>query len=181
MFKWMARWFISRFESRYRYDASYLREVLEQGGIRLLVPSQQIARAGSLQREAPVELFHAARLAAAMHGGCGPCLQLCAQFAEEAGMDLDQIRAVLRADVASMSGQSRRGCEFARLVLAEQQVGELRAELERQFGAAAVIEMAYAVATADFYPKFKRALGHAAACFPVRVGNGTVDPRPLPA
>ena len=65
----------------------------------------------------PVETSFAAKLTGALAEDCGPCTQLCVDMALEAGMARDQIEAVLRRDLKTMTPDVALGFQFADAIL----------------------------------------------------------------
>jgi hypothetical protein len=58
---------------------------------------------------------------------------------------------------------------FAATVSRGDDAPELRETLRARFGSPALVELGLAVASARFFPAFKRALGHARSCAVVQV------------
>ena len=122
--------------------------------------------------DAPPELWAGAALASTLDGDCGPCAQLTVDFALEAGVRPEIIRACLRRDFEA-AGLAGLGFRFAEAAIADDPVdGELREEIEQNFGATAVVALAFATATARAFPVLKRAMGHGQACQRIDLGYG---------
>lgn len=180
MLAWFARRYLDRFEREWSYDMSYAREILDAGGYEALAPISGIQKAMSYRRDVPTDVLVTAKLVATRSGDCGPCLQLGATMASRAGVPDATIAAVLEGDRDAMSEPVRLAYDFTRAVLARDGWdGPVRDELEKRYGKRAMISLAYAIATARFYPDLKYALGAGHACSRVRVGNIDVVPQPV--
>ncbi len=171
---------LDAFEREWDYDVTYMREVLDAGGVAALAPMQALQKVSAYRGGAPVELRFAASIVAGRAADCGPCLQLGVRMAERSGMPVDQIRAVLSADRDAMNDVTRLGYDFARCVLARDGWDTpARDEIVRRFGKKALIEVSYAFAVAAFYPAFKYAFGAGHACQRISVGNAELVPATL--
>ncbi len=170
---------ISRFEDRYDYDARYMHQILDtsvSAFVKLL-----LARPMTSHRQAvPDDALFAAGMAAVRFEDCGPCAQLAVNMAREAGMAPAAVRAIVARDTAAMSSDARLGLAFADAVIAHAPCDELRAEVRRRWGDAALVTLAYAITTARIYPTMKRVLGHAHACERLSV-DGELVPAARPA
>ena len=180
MLTWFARRYLDRFEREWSYDMGYARAVLEAGGYEAIAPLSGIQKAMSYRREVPTDVFFTAKMVSTRSGDCGPCLQLVAEMASRAGVAQKTIAAVIAGDRDAMPEPVRLAYDFTRAVLARDGWdGPAREALERRYSKRAMISLAYAIATARFYPDFKYALGEGHACERVRVGNLEVVPRPV--
>lgn len=112
MRKAIAGLFLDRFEKRYDYDVSYLRALLAASPAAFfkLAPCEKLAQ----HREAaPAEALFAAKLVGAMHEDCGPCVQIVADMAREAGVADAVVAAVLRREAGAMGEDARIAFRFA--------------------------------------------------------------------
>jgi len=179
----MIRWFLHRkirnFEKELNYDATYLHHIVDVGGLSLIWPLLMLQQLGSLRRSTPLDAYFAASLVAARKGDCGPCLQLVTRMAEQQKVPPGQLQAVLTGNPQAMSPDVALAYRFALLTLRREDNSELRQEIERRWGARAVVELGYVVATAGVYPLLKASLGHAEFCFPVEVGGQRLAPAPV--
>lgn len=115
------------------------------------------------------EVFHLARIAATQADDCGTCVQIVVLLARRDGVDAAMLRTALNGervrlpeplgDVLTYAGEVARGGGSP----------ELREKLRARLGDAAFVELTLAIATARFFPTFKRGLGHAVACSAMRV------------
>ena len=117
------------------------------------------------------EVYHAAGLAAAMAEDCGPCVQIHVNLAQR-----DRVPAeVLRNLVARRLDQVPRDVAIAFVYGEKISRGELadeeRDQLRAKWGEKGLVELAFMVAVARFYPALKRGLGYAHTCERVIVGS----------
>ncbi len=175
MLKWLAKKQLDKFERRWGYDTSYVREIVDEAGVGAVMPLQALAKAGSFRRNVPLEAHYGAKITAAKVSDCGPCLQLVVSMAEDEGLAPDVIRAILQREFGKLSNDALLGVDLALATIAREGGGDdARDEILRRWGYAGLVSLAYAIVTAQAYPTFKYALGHGRACERVRVGNETV-------
>lgn len=110
MFTRFVRRQLERFERRWQYDASYMREVLDEGGIGALLPMQTLQKLGAYRKDVSPEVHYAAGLAATRAADCGPCMQLGVRMAEAQSVSshLRRQRAHDRVRVSSRRGRRLR-------------------------------------------------------------------------
>jgi AhpD family alkylhydroperoxidase len=117
------------------------------------------------------EVYHAAGLAAAMVEDCGPCVQIHVNLAQRERVSAE----ILRNLVARRLDQVPRDVAIAFLYGEKISRGELADEerdlLRATWGEKGLIELAFVVAVARFYPALKRGLGYAYTCERVIVGS----------
>ena len=115
---------------------------------------------------APDDVRHLAALGAARAQDCGACVQIGVNLALAAGVDADVLRAAIGAESpAELSEAQDEALAFGRAVaLQDPSAADLRERLRARHGDAAVVELAWAVAVAQFYPVLKRGMGFAEAC-----------------
>lgn len=180
MLNWFAKRWLDKFERDWDYDVSYMHRILEAGGIGAMMPMNGLQKIASYSGGCPIEVLSTARIVASRAGDCGPCLQLTVKMAERAGMQAEQIRAVLTQDVEAMNKNVGLVYDFTRAVLARDGWdAPLRDEIVQRFGARALIAISYSIALAGFYPAFKYAYGAGHACSRIRVGSTEVAPLPV--
>lgn len=83
------------FERRYHYDLTYARDLLSVG-VGSLVAFSLATGLGAVRLGLGKGPWYAAKLVAAQHEDCGPCVQLVARIARDDGLAPDQIAAVLQ-------------------------------------------------------------------------------------
>jgi hypothetical protein len=164
---------IEAFERAFKYDASYMKEVLavSRAAFALLARLQAMA---AYRKDVPPAAWYAAKLVATMHEDCGPCTQLVADMASNDGVAAATVRAILTGREDAMDADTLLGYRFARGVLARaSQADDLRGEIVRRFGARGLISLAFGIAGSRMYPTLKYALGHGRACRAVVVAGQT--------
>jgi hypothetical protein len=177
----IARSRLAAFEREWNYDTSYMRDILS-AGFGALRPLLGLGRMAAFRRGVPAAPWFAAKLAATRAEDCGPCLQLVVTMAERAGVAEPVLRALLAGDAAGVPEDVALGWRFARAALAHDPAADdLRAEIERRWGRAGLVSLAYAIAVSRVYPTLKYALGHGRACALVRVGAHESAVAPAPA
>lgn len=119
----------------------------------------------------PADSYHAAGMAAAMVEDCGQCVQIHVNLALKDGVAPDVLRALAarRLDEvpALVALAFNYGDATSRGVMAD----ELREQIRAAWGERGLIELAFTIATARFYPGLKRALGYAHTCERVVVAD----------
>ena len=176
MLRWLMGGFIDRFEKRYDYDASYMRDLLEADPAAFLAFSKVQGLGG--YRKAPPRALVAARLVGTLAEDCGPCTQIVVRMAEEEGLPPAVLKAILTGDEAAMGPDAALAWRFARASLARdiEAADPLRDEIVRRWGAKALAAIALGLASARVYPTVKYALGHGKACSRVQIGGEAVAP-----
>jgi hypothetical protein len=174
MFKWFVKRQLEKFGARWGYDTGYMREIVDDAGVRAVLPMQALGKLGSY-RKAPLQAYYGAALTAGKAADCGPCLQLGVRMAEAAGMQPQTIRAILERDYAKLSKEALLGVELALATIARDGSGEeARAEILQRWGRAGLVSLAYAIVVAQAYPTFKYAIGHGHACVRLSIGGETL-------
>lgn len=174
MLNWFARRALRRFSKRYGYDTTYLAEMLEHAPS-AFYKFALVQAAASHRKRVPVDALFAVKLVASSAADCGPCTQLAADMAAEAGMNEQQIAAVLGGRREELDANVLLAYDFARAIAAhpERQL-ETRAAVAERWGTAGVVELGLGFVMAQVFPRLKGALGHAASCSSVRVGERPV-------
>ena len=171
---------IDYFAGRYDYDASYMHALLDASprGFRKFSKATGLANHGESVEAAPL---HAAKLAGTLAEDCGPCTQLVADMAREAGVAADQIEAVLRGDHKAMTDDVALAWRCAPAVLAASpELDELRETVRQRWGDKGVVELTFALQASRLFPMVKLGLGYAKECRQVIV-EGHPIPIPGPA
>ena len=102
MIKWALKRAIGKFEREWKYDASYMRELIDVSP-RAAWLFSRVTALGKFRRDVPGEAWYAAGITAVRHEDCGPCTQLAVTMAERAGISPAVLRAVLAEDDAALS------------------------------------------------------------------------------
>jgi hypothetical protein len=172
---------LGAFERAFRYDASYLREILDASRRAFWRVSRLQALAGH-REEVPAGPWYAAKLVATMLEDCGPCTQLVADMAEREGVAPPVIGAVVAGREEGMPAEVALGYRFARAVLARHpDADQLRDEVVRRWGRRGLVSLALGITGSRMYPTLKYALGHGRACSAVRIGGESQPVRALAA
>ena len=170
MLKMLIRSRLSAFERRYNYDAGYMRQILEISP-KAFLRLQGLTRISGYRGPAP-EIWAGALLASSLDGDCGPCAQLVADFALEAGVDPGRLRAAVGRDFAA-AGDVGLGFRFAEAAIRDApEAAALRQEIAASHGEEAVLAASFAAISGRAYPVLKRALGHGQACQRLSIGAG---------
>jgi hypothetical protein len=181
---WLARLVapgLDAFERRHGYDTRYIREIAAaspSGFVRFALATML----GDGRSGVPIDAWYAVKLVAIRHEDCGPCTQLVVRMAEEEGVPVETIRAVLERRGPS-APEVTLAVAFAEAALARDLVtsDRLRPEIVARWGPAGLVAIARALANARMYPTIKYALGHGRACSRVTASGGTIDVAPREA
>ncbi len=174
MFKWVLRRAIDRFEREWKYDGSYMRDIIDASP-RAAWLFSRAAALGRFRCDIPIEPWYAAGITAVRHEDCGPCTQLGVTMAERAGVSPAVLRAVLTDNLDAMPPDVALVWKFTRATLAhDASADEYREAIVKRWGRRALISLAFAIAAARIYPTVKYALGNGKACVRVVVGGTPV-------
>jgi hypothetical protein len=174
MIRWALRKAIDKFERQWKYDASYMRDLIDISP-RAAWLFSRAAALGQFRRGIPIEPWFAAGITAVRQEDCGPCTQLGVAMAERAGVNPAVIRAVLADNPEAMPPDVRLVWKFTRATLAHDVAAdEYRDEIVKRWGRGALVSLAFAITASRIYPTVKYALGHGKACMRI-----VVDGRPV--
>jgi len=109
MIKWLLRRRLAAFERAWKYDASYMHEVLDADPSALMAFSK-VASLGRYHKDAPLAAYHAVRIVGTMAEDCGPCTQLTVDMALRAGVDPAVLRAVVSREFSAMPADVSLAC-----------------------------------------------------------------------
>ena len=164
--------YVSAFERKYNYDATYLHELAD-------ISPRDFYRFAKVQmtlqskHHAPNDALQAAAIGGALVEDCGPCVQIASDRAVEAGMSGDTIKALLSSQPADAYAQL--GFDYARALLnASETLDTLRETVETRWGKRGLIALTFTAMAARNFPVLKRALGRAKTCQRVRVGGADI-------
>jgi hypothetical protein len=175
MIKWILNRAIDKFERNFKYDAGYMREIIDASP-RAAWLFSRAAALGQFRRDIPIEPWYAAGITAVRHEDCGPCTQLGVTMAERAGVSPAVLRAVLTDNPAAMPPDVALVWNFTRATLAhDAAAGEYRHAIVKRWGKRALVSLAFAITAGRIYPTVKYALGHGKACMRVVVGGAPVQ------
>lgn len=169
--------FVGRFQKRYDYDVSYMRDLIAIDPMAFMAFSNVQGLGG--YAKAPKEALIAVRLVATLAEDCGPCTQIVVSMGEEQGVDPAVLKGVLTGDEAAMGADAALAWKFARASLARdmEAADPLRDEIVRRWGRKALAAIALAIASARVFPTVKYALGHGKTCSKVQVRGEAVAPK----
>lgn len=177
MFRFFARRAVRQFGARYAYDASYLEALLDASPSAFL-KFARLSRLAAHREQAPIEASFAAKLVGALAEDCGPCVQLVADMAREAGVSGEQVAAVLKADQAGMSEATRAGYDFAvALVRRDDRLEDARTRVRALWGEKGLVDLTLAAQASRLYPMLKAGLGFAKECTRVTVDGAALAVR----
>ncbi len=171
---YLARRAIAAFERRWNYDASYLREVLDEGGVGAILPLDALNKVSRYRRGVPARAYYAAKVTAAVAADCGACAQLVVSMAEFEGLDVESLRAIVAGDRALLSEEERLGYDLARATLKREPADHIREAIRKRWGPRALVSLAYALVAAQAFPTFRYALGRGYACTCLRAAGTDV-------
>lgn len=176
MLKSILKAVVGRFERRYGYDASYMRELIDIDPAAFFAFSK--VQGFSSYRKAPPEALVAASLVGTLAEDCGPCTQIVVHMAEDNGVSGKVLKGILTGDEAAMGPDATLAWRFARASLARdmETADPLRDEIVRRWGKKALAAISLSLATARIYPTVKYALGHGKTCSKVQVRGEAVAP-----
>ncbi len=171
MIKWLFTGVLDRFSRKWRYDASYAKDMLD-ADLSAFWIFARVQGMAAYRRGVPREAWHTARIMTALDEDCGPCTQLTVDMAAAEGVAPDVLRAVLAGDVAAMPPDVALAFRFVAAVRARRpEADELREAVVASWGQRGLISLAFAITVARIYPSIKYALGHGQACRRVTVAG----------
>ena len=175
MIKWALRRVIKKLERNWKYDASYMHDIIDASP-RAAWLFFRAAALGHFRRDIPLEPWYAAGITAVRHEDCGPCTQLAVTMAERDGISPAVLRAVLTDHPGAMPPDVALVWKFTRATLAHDPAADqYREAIVRRWGPRALVSLAFAITAARMYPTVKYALGHGKACMRI-----VVDGAPIP-
>jgi len=164
MLKFVARHLVNRAEKRIGVELDYAHQIA-QTDFGLMSRYGKIFGFLDPNKNVPALAYHVARIRGAVALDCGTCVEAEVNLAKKSGIKPETIKALLQADYA---GLSKEIFAVARLtdavVLKRDDDPEARAEIQKAFGDAGLIEICYAMNGAALLPGIKRAMGYATQC-----------------
>lgn len=174
MIKWALHKAIDKFERDWKYDGSYMRDIIDASP-RAAWLFSCAAALGKFRRKVPLGPWYAAGITAVRHEDCGPCTQLGVAMAERAGVNPAILRAVLSDNPGGMPADVELVWKFTRATLAHDPAADdFRDAIVKRWGQLGLISLAFTITAARIYPTVKYALGHGKACMRVVVGGTPV-------
>ena len=170
MIKWVLQKAIDKFERDWKYDASYMRDIIDASP-RAAWLFSRVTALGQFRRDLPIEAWCSAGITAVRHEDCGPCTQLAVTMAERAGVSPAVLGAVLADNPDAMPPDVALVWKFTHATLAHDLAAdEYREAIVTRWGRRALISLAFAITAARLYPTVKYALGHGKPCMRIVVG-----------
>jgi alkylhydroperoxidase family enzyme len=118
----------------------------------------------------PVGPINVARLVSSRHADCGPCVQIGVHFAKKDGVPDDVLRAVVDQHPENLTPELADVYHFVESIFSDSPDQErLRERMRERYGDEGLIEMSFAVASAQVFPMTKRVLGYATSCSKVKI------------
>jgi hypothetical protein len=132
----------------------------------------------ALHRQAlPVDAMHVARILSAASRDCGTCVQTAVNGAQRDGVRAAILTATLERRPEALPPELREIYDFTEHVLQRTYAeDELRGLIRRRHGDRALVDLAFAIASAQVFPLLKQVLGYATTCSKVVV---RVDGEPV--
>jgi len=159
---------IDDFESHYKYDSTYMRELLEYSPGGFSKFSNFMPLSSHREKLCP-EDYWVAKLAAMQVEDCGDCLQLNVRMALEGGVSKSLIEAVIKGGEA-LPVNLKDVYDFATSVSAHAQIdNDLMERIEARYDKGTLLEFGLNIATAKVFPTIKRALGYTRSCNVVEI------------
>ena len=174
MFEWLMHKGIAAFERQWKYDASYVHEIIDADP-RAAWMFQRSVGLGKYRKDVPADALFTAGITAVRNEDCGPCTQLGVSMAEKSGVDPKVLRAVLTENPQMMPPDVALAWRFTRATLDHDPAADkYRDEIIKRWGPRAVVSLAFAIVTARMYPTVKYAMGHGKACTRIVVDGAPV-------
>lgn len=176
MLRYLLNKMLLAFKKRYHYDVQYQQQILS-ADLAAFLKFSGFQTMASHTGNLPAGPLFAARLRAIVAEDCGPCTQLAADLAQEAGLAPELIRAILERDRAKLPEEIQLVVSFSDLVLAHQpQADELRPQILARWGFPGLIAIAFAISSYRVYPALKYSLGYGKTCSRVMLNKTAVVP-----
>lgn len=116
------------------------------------------------RKAVPADAYHAAGMAAAMVEDCGPCVQIHVNLALKDGVNADVLRTLAARTLDKAPPHVALAFRYGDAVSRGEAADEMRDEIRKLWGEKGLIELAFTIATARFYPAVKRGMGLAHTC-----------------
>ncbi len=126
---------------------------------------------GGNRKFTPADVYHAAGMAAAMVEDCGACVQIHVNLALQDGVSADVLRALVAKRLDQAPATAALGFRYGEAIATGATADDLREEIRAKWGEHGLIELAFTIATARFYPAVKRGMGYAHTCERVVIDN----------
>lgn len=160
---------LSQLERFVGESVDYLRFVAEKSP-RLLRKFRHVFFFANCRKACPKDIFHMAGILGSLEQDCGTCVQISVNVAKKDGLTKDFIFEVMRGQISGWDRARQDAFHYMSAVLKKDgATHDLREAFRRNYGDEALIEVAYALASAQVYPVVKRTLGYAISCKMIEV------------
>lgn len=159
---------INQFEAHYKYDGTFMRELLENSPKGLEKFNNFLPLSAHKEKLGP-EDYWVAKLATMQVEDCGECLQLNVRMALEAGISKDLVRATINGG-NGLPTNLKDVYHYAKSVAGHDLVdNDLMARIEACYDKGSLLEFGICIATAKVFPTIKRAVGYTKACSLIKI------------
>jgi alkylhydroperoxidase family enzyme len=173
MLKWFLTKMIKAGERQIGVEIDYAYHLRDVAPFRLMRLSM-IKTVEGTRKHTPADAYHAAGMAAAMNEDCGQCVQIHVNLALKDGVPGDVLQDLVARKFEQAPGDAVLGFRYGEAVARGEECSELRDKIRDKWGEPGLIEIAFTIATARFYPALKRGMGFAQSCERVTVGTAQV-------
>jgi alkylhydroperoxidase/carboxymuconolactone decarboxylase family protein YurZ len=154
---------IREFEAHYKYDGTFMRELLEHSPAGLAKFNNFLPLSAHKEKLSPGD-YWVAKLATMQVEDCGECLQLNARMALEAGVSKAQVRAAIQGG-NELPENLKDVYLYAKSVANHELVdSDLMNRIEASYDKGSLLEFGICIATAKVFPTIKRAVGYTKTC-----------------
>lgn len=154
---------IDNFEAHYKYDSTFVRELLHHSPEGFVKYNNFLPLTGHREKLTPDE-YWVAKLASMQVEDCGDCLQLNVRMAIEGGVSKSIIKAVLNSGRA-LPDTLKDVYDYAWHVASTDIVDpQLMERITKRYDKGSLLEFGLCIATAKVFPTIKRALGYTRSC-----------------
>lgn len=154
---------IHDFETHYKYDGTYMRDLLEYLPNGFAKFNNFLPLSSHMEKLRPDD-YWVAKLATMQVEDCGECLQLNVRMALEAGVSKDMVRAAINGG-NELPEYLRDVYLYAKSVAKHELVdNELMDRIEARYEKGALLEFGICIASGKVFPTIKRAVGYAKSC-----------------
>ncbi len=117
------------------------------------------------RKYATAEQIAAAKIRTVMHESCGSCVQIEINLSIQSGVTSEIIKSIVENRYEQLPGDISLIARYTDSVLKRDlDEAELRENIKRELGEEMFSEIALAIATAQFHPTVKRAMGFGSVC-----------------
>ncbi len=176
MLRFMLNKTLTRFGDRFGYDVSYMQYMLRHdlSGFIKFTLFQTIA---AHRKGMPTAPYFAAKIRTALWDDCGPCSQLTVDMALAAGVDAEEVSAIIAGNYDTLPEPTALVLRFTELSLAHDPSADaLRDQIHALWGDQGLITLGLVISSCRVYPALKYSLGYGKSCNRIAVGNNSFPP-----